>query len=71
MVRARLYRHRGCVALRAKIASYEAHPSDEELSVGTPDFHPIDEDLSLGAPDFRRNPEGWDPAPHAVDVGTT
>ena len=27
------------------------HPSDEDLSLGTPD-HPGDEDLSLGTPDF-------------------
>jgi len=26
------------------------HPSDEDLSLGTPD-HPSDEDLSLGTPD--------------------
>ena len=26
------------------------HPSDEDLSLGTPGLHPCDEDLSLGTP---------------------
>jgi hypothetical protein len=35
----------GCVALRAKIGPEKAHP--------------IDEDLSMGTPDFGSNPPGW------------
>jgi hypothetical protein len=37
----------------------DIHPSDEDLSLGTPDIHPSDEDLSPGTPDIRRNPSGW------------
>jgi hypothetical protein len=34
----------------------EPHPSDEDLSPGTPEPHPSDEDLSPGTPDRRRRP---------------
>jgi len=33
------------------------HPSDEDLSMGTPAFHPSDEDLSLGTPAFHPSDE--------------
>jgi len=39
--------------LRAKSAGREprfAHPTDEDLSAGTPVVHPTDEDLSAGTP---------------------
>jgi len=31
--------------------------SDQTRTI--PDFHPSNEDLSLGTPDFHRNPSGW------------
>ena len=30
----------------------DLHPTDEDLSLGTPDLHPTDEDLSVGTPDL-------------------
>jgi hypothetical protein len=52
--------------LRAKIGlddrgEDQAHPSDEDLSPGTPDFHPSDEDLSPGTPDFHPSDEDLSP----------
>jgi hypothetical protein len=32
------------------------HPSDKDLSLGTPVNHPSDEDLSLGTPVTRQSP---------------
>ena len=45
----------------------DLHPTDEDLSAGTPDLHPTDEDLSAGTPDFGHPPifvarlhrDGW------------
>ncbi|MGD0730746.1 MAG: hypothetical protein ABR956_05740 [Terracidiphilus sp.] len=37
------------------------HPSDEDLSPGTPVFHPSDEDLSPGTPVFHPSDEDLSP----------
>ena len=38
-----------------------SHPTDEDLSAGTPAFHPTDEDLSAGTPDCAKEgaPATW------------
>jgi len=42
------------VQSKAKAPNTAFHPTDEELSVGTPAFHPTDEDLSVGTPALER-----------------
>jgi hypothetical protein len=36
------------LAVAADVLAF--HPSDEDLSLGTPAFHPSDKDLSMGIP---------------------
>ena len=38
------------VSLTQDCASLVLHPTDEDLSAGTPVLHPTDEDLSAGTP---------------------
>jgi hypothetical protein len=53
----RLGGHAQCVSIDAEPDQYLCaavlHPTDEDLSVGTPVLHPTDEDLSVGTPVLR------------------
>jgi competence protein ComEC len=49
-----------------------SHPTDEDLSAGTPAFHPTDEDLSAGTPAFHPSDEDLSagaPAAQEFDIG--
>ncbi len=46
------------------------HPSDEDLSPGTPAFHPRDEDLSPGTPAFHPRDEDLSPGTPGLVVAS-